>query len=128
MASAMATRPWQRGKRRCDERGKVIDDGTVTRLDEDTFRWTAADPSLRWLSQNAIGLEPDNQILAATLDRRDALALELSRHLGRLVRTHEARVVDRHPLEAPADERGLKLPADGLDLRQLRHAARVVGW
>ena len=43
--------PW------CDEHGKVIDDGTVTRLDEDRFRWTAADPSLRWLSQNAIGLD-----------------------------------------------------------------------
>jgi len=43
--------PW------CDERGKVIDDGTVTRLEEQTFRWTAADPSLRWLSQNAIGLD-----------------------------------------------------------------------
>ena len=43
--------PW------CDERGKVIDDGTVTRVSEDTFRWTAADPSLRWLRQNAIGLD-----------------------------------------------------------------------
>src|SRR5215468_7304257 len=43
--------PW------CDERGKVIDDGTVTRLADDTFRWTAADPSLRWLTQNAVGLE-----------------------------------------------------------------------
>jgi aminomethyltransferase len=43
--------PW------CDEHGKVIDDGTVTRVAEDTFRWTAADPSLRWLSQNAAGLQ-----------------------------------------------------------------------
>jgi glycine cleavage system T protein (aminomethyltransferase) len=43
--------PW------CDERGKVIDDGTVTRLSEDTFRWTAADPSLRWFTQNAIGMD-----------------------------------------------------------------------
>ena len=43
--------PW------CDEQGKVIDDGTVTRLSEDVFRWTAADPSLRWLTQNAIGLD-----------------------------------------------------------------------
>jgi aminomethyltransferase len=43
--------PW------CDERGKVIDDGTVTRTGEDTYRWTAADPSLRWFTQNAIGLE-----------------------------------------------------------------------
>jgi aminomethyltransferase len=42
--------PW------CDEDGKVIDDGTVTRLDEQTYRWTAADPSLRWLRQNADGL------------------------------------------------------------------------
>jgi aminomethyltransferase len=43
--------PW------CDERGKVVDDGTVTRLAEDRFRWTAADPSLRWLTQNAVGLD-----------------------------------------------------------------------
>jgi aminomethyltransferase len=42
--------PW------CDERGKVIDDGTVSRLEEQTFRWTAADPSLRWFRQNAAGL------------------------------------------------------------------------
>src|SRR6476659_1786521 len=43
--------PW------CDEHGKVIDDGTVSRLAEQTFRWTAADPSLRWLRQNAAGLD-----------------------------------------------------------------------
>jgi aminomethyltransferase len=43
--------PW------CDEHGKTIDDGTVTRLSEDAFRWTAADPSLRWFTQNAIGLD-----------------------------------------------------------------------
>src|SRR5207244_13645432 len=40
-----------------DERGKVIDDGTVTRVAENTFRWTAADPSLRWFTQNAVGLD-----------------------------------------------------------------------
>jgi aminomethyltransferase len=43
--------PW------CDEHGKVIDDGTVSRLDEQTFRWTAADPSLRWFRQNAAGMK-----------------------------------------------------------------------
>jgi aminomethyltransferase len=43
--------PW------CDERGKVIDDGTVTKLDAQTWRWTAADPSLRWFRQNAAGLD-----------------------------------------------------------------------
>ncbi len=41
----------------CDEHGKVIDDGTLSRLEEDAYRWTAADPSLRWFSQNALGLE-----------------------------------------------------------------------
>ena len=43
--------PW------CDEHGHVIDDGTVARLGENRFRWTAADPSLRWFVQNARGLD-----------------------------------------------------------------------
>src|SRR5687768_17333450 len=42
--------PW------CDEHGHVIDDGTVARLAETRFRWTAADPSLRWFRQNTAGL------------------------------------------------------------------------
>ena len=41
----------------CDERGKVIDDGTVARLGDRLWRWTAADPSLRWFRQNAAGLD-----------------------------------------------------------------------
>jgi aminomethyltransferase len=41
----------------CDEEGKMIDDGTVTRLDETTFRLTAAEPNLRWLSMNAVGMQ-----------------------------------------------------------------------
>ncbi len=44
----------------CDEQGKVIDDGTITRLAENKYRWTAADPSLRWFRQN--GLNMDVQI------------------------------------------------------------------
>jgi aminomethyltransferase len=43
--------PW------CDEHGKVIDDGTVSRLEENSYRWTAADPSLRWFTQNAAGMD-----------------------------------------------------------------------
>lgn len=43
--------PW------CDEQGKVVDDGTIARLDERSFRWTAADPQLRWLRLNARGLD-----------------------------------------------------------------------
>ncbi len=71
--------------------------------------------------QNAIGFEPDNQILAAALDRRDPLTLELCRHLGRLVGSHEPRFVDLDPLEATACERGLELRAHRLDLGQLGH-------
>jgi aminomethyltransferase len=41
----------------CDEQGKVIDDGTISRLDENLYRWTAADPSMRWFHQNALGLD-----------------------------------------------------------------------
>ncbi len=41
----------------CDDEGKMIDDGTVARLDETTFRLTAAEPNLRWLMMNAVGLE-----------------------------------------------------------------------
>jgi glycine cleavage system T protein (aminomethyltransferase) len=43
--------PW------CDERGKVIDDGTITRLGETSYRWTAAEPNLRWLEMNGVGLD-----------------------------------------------------------------------
>ncbi|HEY3280389.1 MAG TPA: aminomethyltransferase family protein [Gemmatimonadales bacterium] len=41
--------PW------CDAEGKQIDDGTISRLGERTFRLTAADPNLRWLHLNAAG-------------------------------------------------------------------------
>jgi aminomethyltransferase len=43
--------PW------CDAHGKVIDDGTIARLDERTFRLTAAEPNIRWLRENAVGFD-----------------------------------------------------------------------
>jgi aminomethyltransferase len=43
--------PW------CDDAGKVIDDGTIHRLDEATFRLTSAEPSLRWLMMSAPGMD-----------------------------------------------------------------------
>lgn len=43
--------PW------CDDEGKVIDDGTLARLKPDLFRLTAADPSVGWLEENAVGLD-----------------------------------------------------------------------
>jgi glycine cleavage system T protein (aminomethyltransferase) len=41
----------------CDGAGKILDDGTVQRLGETHYRWTAAEPSLRWIRQNAAGLD-----------------------------------------------------------------------
>ena len=41
----------------CDEQGKVIDDGTITRLEQNKYRWTAADPSLRWFRQNGLNMD-----------------------------------------------------------------------
>jgi aminomethyltransferase len=59
--------PW------CDAHGKVIDDGTISRLDERTFRLTSAEPNLRWLSMNAVGLDVSIEDVS---DRIGALALQ----------------------------------------------------
>src|ERR1700749_4998614 len=59
--------PW------CDERGKVIDDGTVSRLAENVYRWTAADPGLRWFTQNAAGLDVEIEDIS---ESGSALALQ----------------------------------------------------
>ncbi len=57
----------------CDEQGKVIDDGTISRIEENVYRWTAADPSLRWFTQNALGLDVHIEDIS---DRVAALALQ----------------------------------------------------
>ncbi len=59
--------PW------CDDDGKVIDDGTVARLADTRFRWTAADPSLRWLTEHARGL---NVAVEDVSEQVAALALQ----------------------------------------------------
>jgi aminomethyltransferase len=64
--------PW------CDEEGRVLDDGTIARLDETTYRVTAADPSYRWFRLNATGLDVE---IDDVTDRTAALALQ-----GRLSR------------------------------------------
>lgn len=43
--------PW------CDDAGKMVDDGTLTRLEEDYYRLTAAEPTAAWLEDNAFGLD-----------------------------------------------------------------------
>jgi aminomethyltransferase len=57
----------------CDEQGKVIDDGTITRLDENKYRWTAADPSLRWFRQNGISMDVQVEDIS---EKAAALALQ----------------------------------------------------
>jgi len=59
--------PW------CDDDGRVIDDGTVTRLAEDRFRWTAADPSLSWITRQTAGLSVGVEDIS---ERTAALALQ----------------------------------------------------
>jgi aminomethyltransferase len=73
--------PW------CDDEGKVIDDGTVARLDESTYRMTSADPNLRWLSMNAVGLDVD---IAEVTDDLAALSFQgpNSRTILNLVADH----------------------------------------
>ena len=59
--------PW------CDAQGKVIDDGTVSRLDEGRFRLTSAEPNERWLHMNAVGLDVQVEDVS---ERTAALALQ----------------------------------------------------
>ena len=59
--------PW------CDHAGKVIDDGTVARLDDQLFRMTSAEPSLRWLQDNATGMEVE---ITDVSDTTGALSLQ----------------------------------------------------
>lgn len=57
----------------CDDDGKVIDDGTCARLDDDRYRLTAAAPSLHWLSRHA---EAFDVTIADLSDDMGALALQ----------------------------------------------------
>jgi aminomethyltransferase len=91
--------PW------CDEHGKVIDDGTVSRLAENVYRWTAADPSLRWFTKNAVGLNVEVQDISESIA---ALALQ-----------------------GPTSARLLKSIVDEVDIRDLKYfrvtTARING-
>ncbi|MBI3244008.1 MAG: aminomethyl transferase family protein [Chloroflexi bacterium] len=63
----VAYTPW------CDEHGKVIDDGTIARLDDQIFRLTSAEPNYRWLCDNAMGL---NVTIEDVSSRTASLALQ----------------------------------------------------
>ena len=57
----------------CDEQGKVIDDGTITRLDENRYRWTAAEPNIRWFHQNGLNMDVEIEDIS---EQTAALALQ----------------------------------------------------
>jgi aminomethyltransferase len=59
--------PW------CTAEGKVVDDGTISRLDEGTYRLTSAEPNVRWLRMNAAGMDVTIEDVSA---RTGALALQ----------------------------------------------------
>jgi aminomethyltransferase len=73
----------------CDEQGKVIDDGTITRLEENIYRWTAADPSLRWFRQNGLNLEVQIEDIS---EQTAALALQGPTSAGLLKAVAEAEI------------------------------------
>jgi aminomethyltransferase len=89
--------PW------CDEEGKILDDGTVTRLAEREYRITAADPCYRWFLLNATGLDIE---VADVSDSLAGLALQ-----GKL---------SREVLEAATRQ-------DWSDVRYFRHRRSEIG-
>ena len=72
--------------------------------------------------KNETGVESNNQILAASLDRVDPLALELSLDQARVDRACQTLVEDPNGAEGPAGEDRRQLSPHRLDLGQFRHA------
>jgi glycine cleavage system T protein (aminomethyltransferase) len=89
--------PW------CDEAGKLIDDGTVARLDDTTYRWTAAEPNYRWFRLNATGLDVSIEDISA-----EVAAVALQGPMSRAI------------LEEATDE-------DWADLRYFRRRSTTIG-
>lgn len=85
----VAYTPW------CDEHGKVIDDGTIARLDDQVFRLTSAEPNYRWLHDNALGLK-------VTIE-------DVSSHTASLA------------LQGPRSREILKAASSGADLDKLKY-------
>jgi aminomethyltransferase len=74
----------------CDEQGKVIDDGTITRLEQNKYRWTAADPSLRWFRQNGLNMDVRVEDIS---EKVAALALQ-GPTSGKLLKAAEAEIAN----------------------------------
>jgi aminomethyltransferase len=71
--------PW------CDAHGKVLDDGTVARLGDTEYRMTSAEPNLRWLRMNSVGLDvkiEDVSNLIAAVSLQGPTSREILLQLG----------------------------------------------
>ena len=71
--------PW------CDAHGKIIDDGTISRLDDATYRLTSAEPNIRWLGMCGRGMDVKiEEVSAATgaLALQGPLAREILKQLS----------------------------------------------
>ena len=81
----------------CDEQGKVIDDGTISRLEENVYRWTAADPSMRWFHQNALGLDVQIEDISDQAGRAGAARADFraASEAGRRSGHHESEIFPR---------------------------------
>jgi len=51
--------PW------CDDDGKIMDDGILARLDEESYGLSAGNPWLNWLKDNTVGMEVEIEDVAA---------------------------------------------------------------
>jgi hypothetical protein len=65
--------------------------------------------------ENPTTFEPNNQILAATVETRDPLADKLVSDLGRFEGTRQAWIEDLHAVEPAPDEPALELRTNSLD-------------
>ncbi|MCA9583160.1 MAG: aminomethyltransferase family protein, partial [Myxococcales bacterium] len=57
----------------CDDDGKIMDDGTVSRMEENRYRITAAEPSYAWFARHARGYDVT---IEDTTERFGILALQ----------------------------------------------------
>ncbi len=85
----------------CDDEGKVIDDGTVTRLAYDRFRVTAAEPNLVWFEDCSY--------------RMDVVVRDISQQLAALA------------VQGPAARRILEQILSGFDLSALKYYRSAQG-
>src|SRR5688572_28128305 len=51
----------------CDDDGNVVDDGTVSRLEDDYFRMTAAEPQYAWLTNLATRMDVQIEDVSRTM-------------------------------------------------------------